>query len=154
MKHETFWIIRKSEECSVLVHYPENPIKSSYELLWREVRLQPPSETTIQNVMRRILEHYFKFFGGITPEDIIAEFDGQDRVICSSLLSWINDGSHFANDDLCMSCGPDQISHYLIVFQRIFEESGNDGHYRMMMGDDYVARKRPAAPPATPPASR
>ncbi len=139
MKHETFWIIRKSAGCSVLVPYPDNPIKSSYELLWREVRLKPPSETTIQNVMRRILEHYFKFFGGITPEDIVAKFDGQDRIICGSLLSWINDGSHFANDDSFMSIDPGQISRYLIVFQRIFEASGNDGHYRMMMGVDYVA---------------
>ncbi len=139
MKHETFWIIRKSAECSELVFCPENPITSSYELLWREVRLRPPSETTIQNVMRRIFEHYFKFLGGTTPEKIIENFEGQDKMICGALLSWINDGSHFANDDLFMSCDPSQISRYLIVFQRIFEESNHDGHYRMMMGDDYVA---------------
>ncbi len=139
MKHETFWIIRKSAGCSELVSYPENPIKSSYELLWREVRLQPPSESTIQNVMRRILEYYFKFLGGITLEDIIENFKGQDKMICRALLAWINAGSHFANDDLFMSIDPGQISRYLIVFQRIFEASGNDGHYRMMMGVDYVA---------------
>ncbi len=153
MKHETFWIIRKSAEGSVLVPYPENPITSGYELLWREVRLKPPSETTIQNVMRRILEHYFKFFGGITPEKIIEDFDGQDKMICGSLLHWINDGSHFANDDLCMSCDPGQISRYLTVFRRIFEVSGNGGHYRMMMGADYVALPALAANLENPPAN-
>lgn len=139
MDDETFWIVRKSSTRSELVPSSENPIKSSYELLWREVRQKPPSETAIQNVMRRILEHYFKFFGGIAPEKIVEKFEGQDKMICASLFSWINDGSHFANDDLFMSCDPGQIDRYLTVFQRIFEESGHGGHYKMMMGDAYVA---------------
>lgn len=140
---ETFWVVRKSSDRSELVGFGENPIKSSYELLWREVRQKPPSDTAIQNVMRRILEHYFKFYGGITPEDIIEKFDGKDKMVCSSLLSWINDGSHFATDDLYMACDPSQVDRYLIVFQRIFEESDHGGHYKMMMGDDYVGLAPP-----------
>jgi len=136
---ETFWIIRKSAERSELVSSTENPIRSSYELLWQEVRQKPPSDTAIQNTMRRILEHYFKFFGGVTPDSIIKKFDGQDKLICGTLFSWINDGSHFANDDLYMSCGPGQVDRYLAVFQRIFEGSGHEGHYKMMMGNHYVA---------------
>ncbi|MEO9899406.1 AAA family ATPase [Nisaea sp.] len=139
MRDETFWIVRKTSTRSELVPSLENPIKSSYELLWREIRQNPPSETAIQNVMRRIIEHYFKFFGGITPEEIVDKFEGQEKMICASLFSWINDGSHFANDDLFMSCDPGQIGRYLRVFQRIFEESGHAGHYKMMMGDAYVA---------------
>ncbi|MCM2561745.1 AAA family ATPase [Lutimaribacter sp. EGI FJ00015] len=137
MNDETFWIIRKSTSRSELIRSPENPIKSSYELLWREVRQDPPSDTAIQNVMRRILEHYFKFFGGVAPEEIIEEFEGKEKMICGSLFSWINDGSHFANDDLFMSCDPGQIDRYLSVFRRIFEVSGHHGHYKMMMGDSY-----------------
>jgi wobble nucleotide-excising tRNase len=142
-KDKTFWIIRKSEKSSELVSYADNPIKSSYELLWREIRHKPPSETTIQNDLRRILDHYFTFFGGIKLDDILAKFDGQEKMICGSLLSWINDGSHFANDDLFMSCDQGQISRYLNVFQRIFEESGHRGHYEMMMGDTYVPLPAP-----------
>lgn len=89
--------------------------------------------------MRRILEHYFKFYGGIKPEDVIEKFDGKDKMICSTLLSWVNDGSHFATDDLYMACDPSQVDRYLNVFQRIFEESDHGGHFRMMMGEDYVA---------------
>jgi wobble nucleotide-excising tRNase len=136
---ETFWVVRKTSQRSELMPFAENPIKSSYELLWREVRQKPPSDTAIQNVMRRILEHYFKFYGGITPEDIIEKFDGKDKMICSTLLSWVNDGSHFATDDIYMACDPGQVDRYLNVFQRIFEESDHGGHFRMMMGDDYVA---------------
>jgi len=136
---ETFWVVRKTSQRSELIPFKENPIKSSYELLWREVRQKPPSDTAIQNVMRRILEHYFKFYGGITPKDIIDKFDGKDKIVCSTLLSWVNDGSHFATDDLYMACDPSQIDRYLNVFQRIFEESDHGGHFKMMMGDDYVA---------------
>lgn len=146
MNDETFWVVRKSTSRSDLIASAENPIRSSYELLWREVRQEPPSDTAIQNVMRRILEHYFKFFGGVTPEHIIEKFNGQEKLICASLFSWINDGSHFANDDLYMSCEPGQVSRYLAVFQQIFELSDHGGHYKMMMGDRYVPI--PAAPEA------
>lgn len=139
LKDETFWVVRKTSQRSELWSSKENPIKSSYELLWREVRRKPPSDTAIQNVMRRILEHYFKFYGGMKPETIIEKFDGKDKMICSTLLSWVNDGSHFATDDLYTACDPGQVDRYLIVFQRIFEESDHGGHFRMMMGDDYVA---------------
>ncbi|QGT78174.1 AAA family ATPase [Guyparkeria halophila] len=138
MKDETFWVIRKSTSGSTLVRSHENPIKSSYELLWQEVRQTPPSDTAVQNAMRRILEHYFKFFGGIVPEEIIEQFEGAEKIICGSLFSWVNDGSHFANDDLFMACGPGQIDRYLTVFRRIFEVSDHHAHYKMMMGDAYV----------------
>lgn len=136
---ETFWVVRKTSKGSELVAFQENPIKSSYELLWQEIKQKPPSDTAIQNVMRRILEHYFKFYGGINPEEIISKFDGRDKIICGTLLSWVNDGSHFATDDLYMSCDSGQIDRYLNVFQRIFEGSDHGGHFKMMMGDDYVA---------------
>ncbi len=136
---ETFWIVRKTSQRSELENFEDNPIKSSYELLWREVRRKPPSYTNIQNVMRRILEHYFKFYGGVTPDNIVDKFDGKDKMICGTLLSWVNDGSHFASDDLYMACEPGQVDRYLNVFQKIFEESGHAGHFSMMMGDDYVA---------------
>ncbi|KAJ31749.1 AAA family ATPase [Sulfitobacter pontiacus] len=138
LKDETFWVVRKTSQRSELLQSKDNPIKSSYELLWQEVRRKPPSDTAVQNVMRRILEHYFKFYGGIKPDNIIEKFDGKDKMICSTLLSWVNDGSHFATDDLYMACDQGQIDRYLNVFQRIFEESDHGGHFRMMMGDDYV----------------
>ncbi|WP_396159047.1 AAA family ATPase [Flavobacterium sp.] len=37
-----------------------NPIQSSYELLWREIKeWENNSGITIQNTLRRILENYF-----------------------------------------------------------------------------------------------
>lgn len=36
--HETFWIVRKVNDVSVITGYNHNPISTSYELLWAEVR--------------------------------------------------------------------------------------------------------------------
>ncbi|MXZ00805.1 AAA family ATPase [Candidatus Poribacteria bacterium] len=133
----TSWVACKISNRSKITRLEENLIQSSYELIWREVRQEQPSHTVIQNVMRRILEHYFKFYGGIKLEGIPERFNGKDKMICNTLLSWVNDGSHFATDDLYMACNPGQVDRYLNVFQRIFEESDHGGHFRMMMGDGY-----------------
>lgn len=50
----------------------------------------------------------------------------------------MNGGLHFTTDDLYMACDPSQDDGYLNVFQKIYEESGHGGHFRIMMGEDYV----------------
>jgi wobble nucleotide-excising tRNase len=138
MKEETFWIVRKPGLVSKLDKHPSNPIKTSYDLLWAEVRKADHSNLTIQNTLRRILENYFKFFGGIDPKDVCSKFSGKDQIICNALLSWINDGSHYAQDDLYVSNGDTAVETYLEVFRAIFEKSDHLAHYKMMMGDAFV----------------
>lgn len=137
LKDETFWVVRKPAKYSKLEKHEGNPIQTSYELLWSEVRSPSPSLLTIQNVMRRILENYFKFFGGIEPREICAKLTGKDQIICNSLLSWINDGSHFAQDDVFVSLDQGAVSSYLEVFHRIFKLAEHEAHYKMMMGNAY-----------------
>ena len=55
----SFWIIRKKDKHSVVEHHDTNPIKNSYELLWREIQRDDYSVLTILNTLRRILELYF-----------------------------------------------------------------------------------------------
>lgn len=138
LKDETFWVVRKPAKHSKLEKHEGNPIQTSYELLWSEVKNPNPSLLTIQNVMRRILENYFKFFGGIEPRDICASLPGKDQMICNSLLSWVNDGSHYAQDDIFVSLDQGAVGSYLKVFQLIFKLSGHEAHYKMMMGNAYV----------------
>jgi len=138
LKDETFWIIRKSGPLSKLDKHQSNPIKTSYELLWSEVRKTERSNLTIQNTLRRILENYFKFFGGVDPKDVCSKFTGKDKIICNSLLSWVNDGSHYAHDDLYMSIDHTTVDANLNVFRAIFEKSGHGAHYKMMMRDAFV----------------
>lgn len=135
---ETFWVVRKLNLLSKLEHHEFNPIKTSYELLWSEVRRPDRSNLTIQNTLRRILENYFKILGGIDLNDLNAKFDGQEKLICKSLISWVNDGSHFSHDDLYISISDSMVEPYLNVFREIFKKSDHMAHYKMMMGDAYI----------------
>ncbi len=138
MNEESFWIVRKPGSTSKVDKHPTNPIKTSYELLWAEVRKSDRSNLAIQNTLRRILENYFKILGGIEFEQLCAMFEGREKIICKSLCSWIHDGSHYAHDDLYVSIDNSMVESYLKVFRAIFDKSGHSAHYKMMMGDAYI----------------
>lgn len=130
---ETFWIVRKRENVSSLTRYDYNPVKTSYELLWDEVRNQDRPNLTIQNTMRRIVENYLTVLGGLKQDEIVARFEGHDAQICASLFSWINDGSHSAHDDIYVAVDDNAVQGYLRVFKEVFDRTGHGAHYRMMM---------------------
>ena len=54
-------------------------------------------------------------------------------MICRSLLSWINDGSHTIADDLYFDSYTDSIDRYKQVFKNVFINMGHEAHYKMMM---------------------
>lgn len=131
----SFWIIRKKENHSEIEFHQHNPIQNSYELLWQEIQRDDYSVLTIRNTLRRILEHYFKILGNTDFEDIINKFDGEDKVMCSSLFSWVHDGSHVTDEDMYIACTPETAAKYLTVFKDIFDKSGHISHYDMMFGN-------------------
>lgn len=133
LRSETFWIVRKRDNVSTLHRYDHNPVKTSYEMLWEEVRNPNRPNLTIQNTMRRIVENYLIHLGGLKQNQIVAMFDGRDAQICASLFSWINDGSHSAHDDLYVAIDENAVEGYLHVFKLVFEKTGQGPHYRMMM---------------------
>jgi wobble nucleotide-excising tRNase len=137
MSEETFWIVRKSDSLSRVVSYDHNPVKTSYDLLWAEVRNPDRGNLTIPNTLRRILENYFTILGGLNADKIFGQFEGKDRLHCKALFSWVNDGSHFAHDDLYVSIDTSMVETYLKVFRAIFEKTNHGEHYKMMMGDAY-----------------
>jgi len=133
-KDTTFKILRKSDDISTIYDYDTNPIKSSYELLWQEVReAESNPRITIPNTLRRIIENYFKILGGIDTIDLINQFKGEEKIICQSLISWINEGSHVISDDLYVESSIETQAKYLEVFKNIFKKSGHIAHYNMMM---------------------
>ena len=133
---ETFWTVRKANQRSKIQSHETNPIRTSYELLWSEVKNRCRDDLAIQNTLRRILEYYYKILGNVNPDDICSKFDGEEKLICKSLFSWVNDGSHSAHDSLYVSIDGSVVDIYLSVFQRIFEETGQIAHYKMMMGEN------------------
>lgn len=132
-----YWIIRKKDKTSFIQAYnKKNPIQTSYELLWQELKdKEYNSGITIQNTMRRIIENYFKILGKYGDDDLIKKFESQEeQEICRSLICWINDGSHSIADDLFIESQSDAIDKYLKVFENIFIKTDHKGHYDMMMG--------------------
>lgn len=129
-----YYIIRKKDENSHIVLCEDNPIKTSYEILWDELR--NPNESSVKsvfNTMRRILEHYFQVIGGIKYEQCINEFEGEDKLICKALIAFINDGSHSIFDDMVVSFDESSLENYLRVFRLIFERLHHIEHFNMMM---------------------
>lgn len=133
-----YWTISKDNNISTIrPHERNNPIKSSYELLWQELKEgSSTSLVTTQNIMRRILENYFSMLGKIKDDVIVDSFATiEEKMICRSLLSWINDGSHSIPDDLYIDSYTDSIDRYKQIFREVFVKMGHEAHYKMMMGE-------------------
>lgn len=143
LNEETFWTVRKVNHESQVTSHPSNPIKSSYELLWLEIRERKEGNLSIQNSLRRILETYFKLLGGIDLDQIQDKFEGNEKLACRALLSWVNDGSHSAHDDLYVAVDETTIDLYLNVFRRIFEGQNHIDHYNMMMAGPTTSAPAP-----------
>ncbi|WP_120826897.1 ATP-binding protein [Helicobacter pylori] len=134
----SFWIIRKDNNVSKIKDYKENPIKNSYELLWQEVKQAKENNVSLvslQNVMRRIIEYYFRILGGFKHNHNLSECfkNIREQQVCNSFISWFNDGSHGISDDLFAQSQDTSIETYLKVFEKIFKETGHEAHYKMMM---------------------
>ncbi len=46
------------------------------------------------------MENYFRVLGGVSFDDIVEKFDGEEKLICRSLFSWVHAGSHGLPDDI------------------------------------------------------
>ncbi|MBI9108906.1 MAG: AAA family ATPase [Spirochaetales bacterium] len=136
-KKTLFWILRKKDKISTIQSFGmNNPIHNSYDLLWRELKNHDKNDgMTIQNIMRRIIENYFKILGKYNYDDLVSSFDNaEEQNICRSMISWINDGSHTLPDDLFIQAQDDMVEKYLSVFERVFINTRHHEHYKMMMG--------------------
>ncbi|GAA7218527.1 AAA family ATPase [Helicobacter pylori] len=135
----SFWIIKKDSNVSKIKDYEENPIKNSYELLWQEVKQAKDNNASwvsLQNVMRRIIEYYFRILGGFKHNHNLSECfkNIREQQVCNSFISWFNDGSHGISDDLFVQSQDTSIETYLKVFENIFKITGHEAHYKMMIG--------------------
>jgi wobble nucleotide-excising tRNase len=137
----SFWLIKKRGVHSIVEYLEKNPIKTSYDLLWDEVRAEPENRnnTTFQNTLRRILETYFNL-AGISLDGLHAEFiAAEEKIMYKTLCSWVNAGSHGSGlfEDLNYAIpDEDTIEKYLQVFKKVFYKLGQISHYNMMMHID------------------
>lgn len=131
---ERFFVIRKNNNQSSVDPYEKSPIRTNYQLLWQELKksIEQNNFTSVYNNMRRILEYYFNILGGLNYEKFSDGLNPQEEIAFQSLISWINDGSHFIYDDLFVDSSESNVQIYLSVFEKIFEKSQHKAHYDMM----------------------
>lgn len=141
----SYYIIRKINNISSIEHFGHSPIKTTYQMMWELVKkasddISRVDRIALLNVMRRILEYYFKTLGNLVNNDVYDKINGEDRFICHSLLALENSQSHgFIDDTVNSTPDEDTLRKYLVVFRKIFEVHGSLSHYNMMMGIDSEA---------------
>ncbi len=129
-----YYVVRKVNNVSKINPYDINPIKSTYQLLWDELKREPNDCINLQNAMRRIIEFYFNTLANINEENLPDKFQDQnEKTICRSLIAWMNIGSHEIFDDINYSFLEANIEKYKEVFKKIFEATNHLAHYNMMM---------------------
>ncbi len=101
--------------------------------MWKELQIDNVSAITEFNAMHRILKYYFQTIGGIDYEKCIKKFDGNDKYVCKSLVSCINDGSHLIGDDFEIVFDESNMKNYKEIFKLIFKKLGHIQHYDMMI---------------------
>jgi wobble nucleotide-excising tRNase len=129
-----YYIVKKTNNYSHVEYSDTNPIKTSYELLWDNIKRNNVDNVSIQNSMRRIIEYYFNFLANIDTESLINKFEGSEKLVCRSLIHWVDTGSHSVFDEIDFSQSNEDINKYRDVFKRIFELTGQLSHFNMMMG--------------------
>lgn len=125
------FIVKKKDKITNIEAVEGNPFKTSYDILWRT--LDDPKQWEapfVLNAMRRILEYYLCAICGYTKNDILKNVEKAKLPLCKSLLSYINDGSHFIYDDYVMCA--DNIENYMDAFEYIFVRIGQENHYKVM----------------------
>lgn len=137
-KKTGYWMISKNNDHSLIKECEKNPVSSTYEMLWDEIRNAQANSSerntiSLANTMRRVLEHYFKLLGEIDLNTFHLEFPDGERQIFKSLISWTNAGSHSAFDDYSATPNQDDSAKYLKVFRDLFDKVGHIAHYNMMM---------------------
>lgn len=134
-KDYNYFIVKKKEGVSTIKKCETNPVETTYQLLWDELKPEEKkNKATVFNTMRRILEYYFNIIGEFNYEKAIHSMPSEeDKVICRALVSCINDNSHYISDDYNIIFDDETIQQYEEVFKLIFENLGHQAHYNMMM---------------------
>ena len=134
-----YYLIRKHQSApSAVERHFKNPISTEYQRLWGEVRRAVEGESMsvvgLENILRRILESYFRIMGnGIWEDELAPLLSAAERPVLQSLFNWVNEGSHAVFEDVHYSPGPISNQTYLDVFRRVFEKAHQEAHYKMML---------------------
>ncbi len=72
------------------------------------------------------------FLGGYNLDNLANKFDGNEKLLVCSLISWSHSGSHGPMDDDHYHFDEATIEKQINVFKKIFDKMGHIEHYNMM----------------------
>jgi wobble nucleotide-excising tRNase len=131
-QYPKYFVVEKKDDVTDVTYYRNNPIKSSYELVWEEYKSNNP--ITVFNAMRRILEQYLGNFCGTNLKKMPDKFEGEDKIICKALVASLHDGSHSIPDDIMYCSEKISVESNKKVFREIFVINNHLSHYNKMTG--------------------
>lgn len=118
----------------------ESKIRGSYALLWHSVieaaRTEDESDLVrvgVFNIVRRILEGYFKTIGNVKDFDRIEAVSPAEERMISQFHIWANSGSHTIADDLDQTIDVGRTKDFLRLFKQFFDVQGHGAHFDMMV---------------------
>lgn len=124
-------------------------IRGTYPLLWEAIcdsaRSQDESDLVlvgVVNIVRRIIEGYFKTIGNVQDYQRPNYLDPTDERIIAMFHIWASSGSHTIADDFDQTIDIGGTKQFLRLFQRYFVLVGHESHFQMMVhgcgGDDLL----------------
>lgn len=115
-------------------------IRGSYELLWQSVvdiadgdEDSPIAQVGVFNIVRRIIEGYFKTVGSTQSHERQQPLSVADERLMSMFITWANSGSHTIIDDFAQSHYIGGAKDFLQLLQLFFEQQGHGAHFDMMV---------------------
>jgi wobble nucleotide-excising tRNase len=115
-------------------------IRGSYELLWQSVvdiaggeEDSPIAQVGVFNIVRRIIEGYFKTVGSAQSHQRQQPLSVADERLMSMFITWANSGSHTIIEDFAQSHYIGDAKDFLQLLQLFFEQQGHSAHFDMMV---------------------
>lgn len=127
----------KKKNITFVKNMDDCPVKSSYAVLWDIIKhAENYDYPVVFNSMRRILDEYFEFIGGMNYSSLIKQAtDPKEKIILNSLTNSINSGSHLISDDFNYVTSEENLDVLKSAFHHIFIYLKQEEHYKMMIQD-------------------
>jgi|GEM_PF-1938591 len=118
----------------------ECKVRGSYPMLWDSVIEAARSDGTSQlirvgvfNIVRRIIEGYFKTIGRVQEYRRPANVTPAEERVMRMFHIWASAGSHTITDDADQTIDEGGVQGFLKIFRRYFDLQGHDAHFDMML---------------------
>lgn len=137
-----YYRLMKGMDGTTFVKDDENvcKIRGTYPILWDSVVEAARSEDDsafiqvgVSNIVRRIIEGYFKTVGNVKDYQRPRDLSPVDERMIAMFHIWASSGSHTIADDIDQTIDVGGTKRFLKLFRRYFDIEGHSAHFDMML---------------------